>query len=351
GAGVYFGLSDNGNSSNSANGGSPGGSSSKTSAGAAPASLGDLKTVDPCGFFTAPSFAAQSENSKDTGQLKVQIEPSSFSGCSIGVYLANDAGMVDITSTIATGADLSKINTTTYDITTKGQFKIVEAKKQADQRCDEVLVLPDNNVLAITAKPRNQNAAKANFCGLADIAVSDAIAAISQGPKHLAAFPASSAGRLDACSLLSTSAAATALGESSVASQPGAGNHSCGYGESTSAGTPVIVGTTLMDLPVKADSGLGITESTVAGRDTFISSTAGDTGSLSSCEVETAVRDWKPWTGSINEFQDLAAQPAPSKEIIEYEVVIVHVSGSADQACGAAKQLASTVWPELPAAS
>jgi hypothetical protein len=244
-----------------------GGASGPGGSGAGQVSLGDLRTIDPCGRYPPVSFEPRAYTSPDTQQLEVRVTPADCTDCAIAVTLAGTTGIVDITSMINTGADLSKLDPGKYAITSQGQLKIVKSKAQADQQCEEEIVLPDQTAVDITAKPRNSNASGADFCGFADLAAADARTAMDHGVRHLPAYPAISAGSIDICSLASTATASAALGRSGMTPQPGPGHHSCDYGLSNGpVGNWAYLSTDLTDLALAPDPQSGMTESTTGSR-------------------------------------------------------------------------------------
>ena len=323
-------------------------------AGAEPAGpgLGDPATIDPCGFFTAPSFAATSATAPQTHQPEVRIVPYSFTDCTISVALPRGAATVDIATSLRTETNTGQADLRTDNLSIKGKFRIVAPKKQPQHECDEVLYVPDHTTLEIDVRPRDDSADDADFCGLADIAVNDAMAAITAGAKHLAPYPSNSAGSVNACSLLDNTTVSAALGRPGLTLWPGIANRSCTYGQpNEESGDEVWVQTRLVNEPMGIVPDSGMSASTVAGRTTVFNPWGGNATGLELCAADTLVKEWKPWPGSMADFQYSPGDPAPSKNLIEYEDIIAQIHGSADQACAIAKQLAASAWAKLPAAS
>ena len=351
GTGLYFLLSDKGNSAIDAARGVSGG------AGKSDVAAADLSTVDPCGFFPASSFAAKARLSSDNQQSEVAITPTTFEDCRIDITLATDGTVVTIETSVFPIPEVSQVvKQRGFSTTTRGSLTVLKQTDRAPGRaCAAAVELPDQYAVTVFAEPGQSGTAAvaADFCGLSDIALKDAIDAINHGPKHLPGYPAKSAGSLDACSLLDSGTVARALGQSGITPEPWPGRHECGYGQGTmnESTTGVLVYTDLTGEPIQEYPSIGFTKSTVAGRETFVDPTPGVGGKPSQCEIKTAVRTWKPWTGSIAVFRASATDPVPSKELIEYQTIMVVANGSGDQACGLAKQFAATAWAKLPAAS
>jgi hypothetical protein len=310
-----------------------------------------VATLDPCGFYTAASFAAKSQTSQSTNQLEVQIAPSDFNTCGIAVGMANNAGIVDVNSLVSGHVDLSKLDPSKYTITPQGQVKVITPANQADQQCEKYIATSDQTLIDITAKPRNSSASGADFCGLATIAVNDAVTSVNQGAKHLAAYPANSAGSLKTCSLVDAASVSAVLNQTGIAAQPAPGNHACDYSvpNNTQLGSYAFLNTLLNTQPIKAAPEYGITESTLAGRPTFI--TANPSSGSAYCEVQTPVQTWSPWPATIAEYQATSSSPPATNQVIEYETFAVQANGTPDQVCGMAQQIATKIWPKLPPAS
>lgn len=341
--GLYFALSGNGDSTNTNT--AKGGSSSTNATPPV-----DLTTVDPCGFVTVSSFDGRAQRASQTKQSEVRITPLSYTECEIDVTLPAKAGVVDVDIQLLSIPVLrTQIDPSDYNKTTQGKLTIYKPKATGKQSCQEGVELPGQYGVTIDAEPDDSDSpANADYCDLANIASNGVIGSINQGLKHLPSYPANSAGSLNACSLLDVPTVSRTLSKSDFSTNAWPGNHECVISEGDDLYTSnagALIYTLLIDQRLQATSDGSFTKSTVAGRDTFFRQEPGDSGDPSQCTAMTAVHDWKPWSGSIND------PDSSSKELIEYESILVISDGDADKVCGMAKQLAATVWPKLPVSS
>lgn len=342
GVGAYFLFSGN-----SGHGGAPGTPGSGSASGATGTSLGDLRTLDPCGLIRGQSYAREAATSTDTHQVLIDVIPIDMATCKISVTASREAGgIVDVSASIVVNADISKVDPSKGTITSQGALKIIKVTpaESGPNNCERAVYLPDHTLIDITATPRNDSANGLNFCEFADIATADVVSTVEKHQERTIQIPDSSALGLNICSLLDTLSVSSTLNMSDVESLAGPGNHQCQWGNRSDKSSGAQIG---IYLPTyRKDPSLGYERITIDGRDSYIEKPPGERF----CQVSTAVRTWNPWPGVISQPQAFSSQPKPTNQIIEYVDVDVFLPDQ-DQACQAAQQLAARAWSKLPPAS
>lgn len=285
------------------------------------ATIGDARTADPCGLINAADY-------RSFGPVKLAAEYGNFDRCDVLVSAKNGDDLGDVEVELDTGpADPpAKGDRTTRD----GVLQIRRVKPTDPDECDRALLLPDKNVVYITAKRAGPPPATMNWCGAADIATTKAAQALNQGPvpRRVAPPAAKSLARAHACELLPAAELAQVPGLGGAEADPGFGDWKCSW--TSPKGKPEVDLTFDRGNPLQApDDGKA---TTVAGRTAFIQ--AGDAGDgPGTCTIVVVQRHYKHSDGE------------KAEELVDFEV---RGPGAMDERCGQAQTLATAAMSRLP---
>ncbi|MEU7527198.1 hypothetical protein AB0A74_15800 [Saccharothrix sp. NPDC042600] len=278
--------------------------------------LGDLPTVDPCGYVEARDL-------KQFGEA-VDGRPESLDFCLVTV-------------TVAGGAKLEVLFGTLEQVGSERDFKgelvdyedlrIVEEPGES-VRCARRLVFTDLVTLAVSVENYSEKTVPSTeMCRIADHAtkvVADRV--LAKEVEHRR-FGAKSVGKLVACDAVRASLAKVPGLTSPKAYEYPAG-HQCRWSNDGEASTPRARLTYAVGKPSEPDGKDSVRED-VGGRPTVIYKSSAS--SVSFCVAETTHIPFE------NGLQELAV------------VSVSLPSGTpADQACAAVKEVAAEVWANLP---
>jgi hypothetical protein len=339
GTGAYFLFSGGGGKTDTASGG--GGQQPRASSPKSPddsTELGTLSTLDPCSLVDTSGLGGTAD-----------AYPNDLGACF--VYDTPEGSQQITTLSVSLGVEqLSKVDTSSFTVTKQNKATIVKAQQRNDDTdCFAQVFFASDAYVYIQAKPDSGNSApstSAELCQLADTATTTVASKVnSGGVKHLA-FPSSSMGSINACSLLTAAAVRTAVTGPGTAT-PYPGEHSCFWGsDSTTPQPSAFFGTELDMVAQQASDSPGETQVTVNGRPTLLTPfPASGSDTLNSCQAATPVHTWPSWLGQMTPTD------SGSTKLIEYAHVSAAVSGGVVQACASAIELARQAWTKLPAAS
>ena len=283
--------------------------------------LGDTTTLDPCSLV--PS------------DLPGPTVPYNVAGCMTYVTIPN--GALWVTVYFGLSADLSRV---TSGATRHGALTVVDRPGESASSCERDIFYDPHDAIAVTAQPDSGvTVDSATLCQHADTVTSQVIGVLDQHAVAHLSWPAGSLGSIDMCGLLTPAQVQAATGATDGTTMPTDGKHACNWG---TFGSPVVTayGNVMLgpDPMTPSDGG---TQTTIAGRLTVVDPVAGQ--SQSSCSVATLV-DSGPWPGRITQTD------SGSSQVTQYAMLRTMMTGSAQQACQAAQQLAADAWPRLPAA-
>lgn len=299
---------------------SPPAAGAASSTPAKAATIGDARTADPCGLINAADY-------RSFGPVKLAAEYGNFDRCDVLVSAKNGDDLGDVEVDLDTGpADPpGKGERTTRD----GVLQIRRVKPEQDE-CDRALLLPDTNVVYVTAKRAGPPPATMNWCRAADIATAEAAQVLKRGPvpRRVAPPAANSLARAHACELLPEAAIAQVPGLGGAKAEPDFGDWGCSW--TSPKGKPEVDLTFDRGNPLQApDDGKA---TTVAGRTAFIQ--AGDAGDgPGTCTIVVVQRHYKHSDGE------------KAEELVDVEA---RGAGAMDELCGQAMQLATTAMAKLP---
>ncbi|HJP72963.1 MAG TPA: hypothetical protein VJ914_01770 [Pseudonocardiaceae bacterium] len=337
GLGLYFGLS----------GGKPG---PVNQPGPTANALGDVATIDPCSVISLNTFKGQAAAANGNVTTPVAIVPYSFSGCEADILTtASQDIIVDISDAENFAARLVKPET--VNTTTSGTWHVVAPKDTSDTtKCREWTYQDKNGFsFQITASPGDDSNATGpapdgpTLCNLAHLTTTTIATAMQNGTfKHLD-YGTGSLASVVGCSLLTPAQVGSVLGNTAPMHEDKASSgHECTWdtpNSPTAVPYAYFVPYVETSQPDTTNSKLDYVGNR-ASLLTPIQQQSGDV--LVGCSIQTPAKQWTKWPGTI-------VTPNPGT-LYEYATITAYVTGSdPNQACDAAKQLAQTAWPKLPA--
>ncbi|XVV07487.1 DUF3558 family protein [Actinosynnema sp. CA-248983] len=277
--------------------------------------LGDLSTVDPCGFLDTRDL-------ERFGQVSAE-PPESLDSCRFTVKVSGTKldllfGSLDqVDSERELGGEPEEYK----------ELRIVEEPEET-VRCSRLLVFEDLVTLSVSVDNFSSNSASpADMCRIADHAtklVADRV--VAKKVEHHE-FGAKSVGRLEACRTVRASLAKVpGLTTPKAHEYPAA--HQCRWSNDGRLSTPRARLTYAIGKPTPP-SGENIVREDIAGRPTVIIKSSA--ASVSFCAAETTHIPFE------RGLEELAV------------VTVTLPSGTpADQACAAVKEIAAEAWAKLP---
>jgi hypothetical protein len=340
GLGLYFGLS----------GGNPG---PVKQPGPTANALGDPSTIDPCSVISLNTFKGQAAAANTNLTTPVAIFPYSFSGCEAEIVTtANQNIVVDINDAenfVGRLAKPGQVNTTA-----SGRWQVVTPKDTSDTtECVEWTYQDKYGfTFQVTASPGDESSSGNSngpapdgptLCNLAHLTTTTIAAAMQNGTfKHLD-YGSGSLASVVGCSLLTPAQVGSVLGgRAPLRADKAFSEHECTWDTGNSSPTvpyAYFVPYIETSQPDTTSSKLDYVGNHVSLL-TPIQQQSGDV--LVGCTIQTPAKQWAKWPGTI-----VMSKPGT---LYEYATITAYVTGTdPNQACDAAKQLARTAWPKLPA--
>lgn len=187
--------------------------------------VGDPRTADPCALAATVPLA----------QFQPQLDAGygSFDRCDVTLH-DDDQSMVDVVVQFAAPDDALPVARRRPRLERTGQLAIERLPAEGDV-CERHVLLPDGNVVEVTAKPVNDvppvfGGRPADMCGIANVATTSAADVLNRGGqiRRRAPFPAGSLGRRHACTSVDGAALSAAVPElRTTDAHPGFGDWEC----------------------------------------------------------------------------------------------------------------------------
>jgi hypothetical protein len=296
---------------------------------AAPAAIGDPRTVDPCALTSASALGKY-------GQAQTDANYGGFDRCDVLVQTVAGA-QVDVEAQFQTPGELAGAPSPSPDTTgTPNAVNAVNVARPAGQsgECDRFLYLTGGYGVVVSASTdggqSSTGPSSAELCTMADTATSSAVTALEHGPLRRRDAAASSLVQADACRLLDASALAAVPGTRAAQYQAGFGDFSCQWA-SASSGTSVSVRFDQND-PLDSTDG---TPMRLGGREAYVEA-GGDSNDTSNCLAQVVYRSF-------------AGAEGPTEELLY--LVVGGSQGFSDKAnsalCGQATSLAAAASAAL----
>ncbi|MGP4016518.1 serine/threonine-protein kinase [Saccharopolyspora sp. 5N708] len=272
--------------------------------------IGDPRTADPCALIDPAPLAR-------FGDTDVDTDYGNFNRCDVIVQSGDSE--VDVQVQLEKGTSGGP----PLPIEKVGELSIVREPGDSEG-CERMLLLPDRYRIPISAEQNGEG--QADFCAMADAAVTSAVEVLSRGqlPRRPTPEPASLI-NADACALLDANALARFPGVDAIHPEIGFGGWECRWNSTTSPLTLLVRFDRNESL--NAHDGRPVQ---LAGRDAFVEPEGyGD----DTCEVSVVHRKY-------------AGEDAePMDELL---LVVVMGAQPPDQLCGLATSLAEPAAAALP---
>ncbi|MFI9815132.1 DUF3558 family protein [Saccharothrix variisporea] len=278
--------------------------------------LGDLAAVDPCGFV-------QARDLEEFGEV-VAGARESLDSCLLTV---TTKGGAELDVTFGTLEQLESESELKGAVEEYRDLRIAEDSQDAT-RCARRIVFEDLVTLAVSVDNYSSGSAPhQDLCKLVDHATeTTADAVLAKEVEHWK-YPAKSVGRLDACE-----AARTSLAQVPGLATPKArvypARHQCRWSNDGTSSTPRARVTYAVGTPATPDGANAVRED-VGGRPTVI--TRSSAASVAFCAAETTHIAFE---GGVQE--------------LVFVTVSLPSGTPVDQACAAAKAVATEAWATLP---
>ncbi|WP_405776962.1 serine/threonine-protein kinase [Streptomyces sp. NBC_00859] len=277
-----------------------------------PGTVGDAATADPCGLPDAASLSR-------FGATHLDAAYGEFNRCDVVAEAGNGDELADL--------ELELDNTPAQfegDVPTRrvGNVTVGSYARDGDE-CERHIATADHEQIVIVGKRRAAGAP--DPCALADAGTDVAVGVLDRGkvPRRAAPVAAASLARLDACSLLDSSALRKVGGVGTREPERGFGNWHCAWSSSGDESG--------VDLLFNRDNELSDDgrPARVAGTTSYVS--PGGSGAHS-CVVRTPHRTYPTAAGD---------------DITEFTELTVYAPQPAGRLCGTAEKLSATVVHEL----
>jgi hypothetical protein len=291
------------------------------------AAFGDASTVDPCSIVDVSSVHGVTSASRESADALDDCPVSVTQNDGVRAYVT--VGPLETTDDM-TGAPLTTV-------TSLADGMVVQVgKPDSSDYCDAYVIFFDDYDLHVSASPSGSDS-HANVCASAVAMAENAGDRIGAGAIRHRGYASGSVGPVDPCGLISVSklAAAGVSGTTTFAYPEG---HECYWASTSDLSLP----TAQLDFVVGQEPDVvdpsTDTPTTVAGRPSIVSLFA-QPDSDSICWINTG----------LNPYTDTDTSAAAGLVEIA-EIGVDTVKGSRTNPCTAAKALAATIWPKLPAA-
>jgi eukaryotic-like serine/threonine-protein kinase len=274
--------------------------------------LGDPRTADPCALIDARTLSRFSN-----GTTTYESAYGNFNRCDVIVTLSGGAR-------VQVKVELDKPSAPQGTMEQRGALRLFRQPQNGDH-CIRTVVLADQNHVTITAK-MDRGPDPADLCVMADAATDHAVAMLTTGTIPRLPTPANvtSLARMDACTLLDSSALTPVLGAGASSPEAGFGNWECHWNSSTGESSVDLYFD--RNIPLTSKHGRLIK---LGDRDTYIKPEDNEP----ECDVRVVHRT------------DLDANGEPVVELIKLDVRGLQ---PADQMCGPATELAAAAAAKLP---
>ena len=317
-------------------------SSSTTPPGPAAVTIGDPATIDPCSVVSLNTFAGQT--------TPVSIYPYSFSGCEIEITTKAGTNLIvdinDAESFVGRSVRADSVTTTR-----SGTWQVSSPTNTSDSTECSYWTYQDKNGLTfeVDAEPSDNTSSGgpapdgAALCDMAHLTTTAVTTALQKGTfKHLAYGTGSLAATVG-CDLLTPARVGSVLSVSGLHADKAVSHHECSWDTSDSATNAPYAYFVPYLYTAQPDTSSDSQLAYIANHVSLLNPIQQQSGSsLVGCTIETPAKQWPKWPGTM--------VVSNSGTLYEYATITVYLTGSdPSQACDAAKQLAQTAWPKLPA--
>ncbi len=288
---------------------------------ATPVSLiGDPHTIDPCRLLDPAALGR-------FGDTELDIDYGNFDRCDVVVTIGEGAGETVVDLEVHLAAESAP--ETAGPVKAMGRVQVVQDPEE-DDHCGRRLLLPSPDVgTTISVDAQLDDGRAAPLCGIADAAVTKAVAVLNAGPvpRRAAPFPAASLANRNACVLLGARALDLVPGIDAADPKTGFGGWDCRWRSTTRR----------IFVKLRFDRGepLGPRDGSptrLRGRETFIEANGDGEGT---CLARVVHRHYPDQNG---------------KDAIEMLYLVVEGDPPTKQLCALATSLADAAAAQLPPA-
>ncbi|WP_157574176.1 hypothetical protein [Nocardia jejuensis] len=320
---------------------------------AAPSPL-DSFTWDPCGYVSPELFDGVAERDSVSGQLRVQINATSFDDCEIHVVVPGSTYqevLVLIRNHQAPPDPGTYDGNERFSVVAEGDWSIASLKQQQPGNCLRSVYSSRSWVWISAALFEYQRGSGIDVCALVDPPTNALLGAIRTASTPRLTFPADSLARVDVCKAL-TDAEVTANvelpGWNPPVERPAA--HSCTWKATVPVPPSSVPPSLVIDYnQVLIMSRLTTTAPTVTQSNEIEANIGGRRGivradSSLGCSATVVGKTWQPWPGK-QVYQ--ARTPLPSTLVESVSVSVTLANGRKDEACQIVQALAAKAWPRI----
>ena len=302
--------------------------------------IGDVTTLDPCGFIAPDTFADLKTIGHNT-EPELVIQPADYIRCNHRLPLAGKVVEHITVSTIlrAHTADLAASDAVSTD---RGPIHITKGTSENGTSCDATVRLTGGEgvLLYAAAIGNGERLNGVDPCPVRDRAVDAIVATMNSGAYSRIPYPSDSLHGYDLCGSVSLQEVETTVNLTGLTDKSTPAEQDCRWRADDGSSNPPGVTVSLM---IK-DPSLFLAEGEHATIDGFPAqvSHVDDTGGPERCVITTTTKRWDPWPG-----RRLSNDTRPLSEQL-YTEVILPVQAVPSQACRAATSITTQVLSHRP---
>ncbi|AYF73879.1 hypothetical protein D7D52_08385 [Nocardia yunnanensis] len=303
------------------------GCDSDTDSPAAVPPIGDVTTLDPCGFITPTTFT----DLKTVGAA-ITIEPADFVRCNLNLPLiGQDQGRIAVWTILGPHtADLASSDAVSTD---RGPIHITKGTSENGAWCDATVRLADGAgvLLHASADQNGRKLTDVDPCPARDRAVDAIVATMKSGAYKRIAYPSDSLHGYDLCGSISLSEVETAVNLTDLTDKSTPAQQNCQWRGSDGSDTPPGAMVSVMISDPNLFMGKRSTINGFPSRVWDISQTSGS----GRCVITTTTKRWDTWPGQYR-----SNSGGTISELL-YTQVILPTQSESGQACRAATSVAT----------
>lgn len=296
--------------------------------------IGDITTLDPCGFIAPNAFA-----DLKTVDAAITIEPADFVRCNLSLPLVGkDQGRIAVWTILgAHTADLASSDAVSTD---RGPIAITKGTSRNGAWCDATVRLADGEgvLLHASADRNGQRLTDVDPCPARDHAVDAIVATMKSGAYRRISYPSDSLHGYDLCGSISLPAVETILNLTGLADKSTPAEQDCQWRASDGSDTPPGAMVSVMINDPNLFMGKRSTINGFPARVWDISKTSGP----GRCVITTTTKRWDTWPG-----QHRSDAGEAFSELL-YTQVILPNQTEPGQACQAATSVATQALSHRP---
>ncbi|PPJ30927.1 hypothetical protein C5E45_07430 [Nocardia nova] len=290
--------------------------------------IGDITTVDPCGFIAPDAFA-----DLKTVETAITVEPSNFVKCNLSLPLAgNDSGRIAVWTTL--GAHTADLASSDAVSTVRGPIRVTTGTSRNGTRCDATARLDNGQGILLHAEAERYDKRPADVdpCPARDRAIESIVTTMKNGMYTRIAYPSDSLHGYNLCGSISLPEVESAVNLTGLADKSAPAEQDCQWRtDGASDMSPGAMVSVMLDDP-KIFLGERSAINGFPARVWDISQSGGP----GRCVVTTTTKRWNPWPGQHHSNATAFAE-------LLYTQVILPDQTEPGQACRAATAVTTQV--------